>query len=204
MKTFILLIGVNGSGKSTIAKLLTEKYPNCLVDSEERAFDRKYLWKIDPDTHASIVTDAQILVEKWKSAPEEIIIVDRWYETYATDCKLPRTSIDEIERSIEEAGFRCYIVNLVIADDYEGMIWRLTHTKNYRNPDWWDPSRGSLEERAKKDLQCQEENRRFWEMSRLHYHEIYTTDMDWEKIVWKIEGILFPEWEKKNLESTET
>lgn len=161
MKIFFLLIGVNGSGKSTMAKLLTERYPNCLVDSEERAFDRKYLGKTDPGTHTSIVDDARTLVEEWKTAPEEIIIVDRWYETYATECELPRTSIDEIEKSIEKAGFHGHVINLIIADNYESMLQRLTHTKNHRDPNWWDPSRGPLEERAQKDLQCQEENRKF-------------------------------------------
>lgn len=161
MKTFLLLIGVNGSGKSTVAKLLTEKYPNSLIDSEKRAFDRKYMGKTDKNTHKSIVIDAKILLEQWKSTPEKLIVVDRWYETYVTDCKLPQTNVDEIEQSIEETGFRACIVNLIIADDYNTMLQRLEHTKNHRNPDWWDPTRGSLEERTKSDLTCQEENRKF-------------------------------------------
>jgi len=187
------LVGINGAGKTTVAGLLAKQMPGpVLLDAEKRAFDRRFLRtteaeRADPGLHAAIVAHCREVVAYWREHPARSIVVDRWYETYVTDSGLPDRHVREIEDAIVAAGFAVLLVNLVVAEDLAVLEARLAHTKAHRPAEWWDPSRGSIAERAASDLAAQRRNRQFCRASRFSHIEIDTTgrerSQEWSPVV---------------------
>jgi ABC-type oligopeptide transport system ATPase subunit len=194
-RNILYFIGVNGAGKSTLAHNIAERCKahggHVILDAEERAFDRKFMGRSDAETHHEIVSHCIALIDDWKRSTANLIIIDRWYETYITECGLKSEHVDEIEDALKESGFNIRLVNLVIGsdvrvDDYETMLARLVHTKAHRPVDWWDESRGTVEERARADCSYQALNKAFASNFPFASVTIATKDMDWDNYAQRI------------------
>lgn len=188
-RDILYLIGVNGAGKSTLAHKIADRCSahngHVIVDAEECAFNRKFMGRRDAATHREIVNHSIALIDDWKRSTANLVIVDRWYETYITECGLEPEHVVEIEDALKESGFNIRLINLVIGsdvryDDYETMHARLTHTKAHRPADWWDESRGTVEERARADCGYQALNRAFASNFAFSSETIATKGMDWD------------------------
>jgi hypothetical protein len=178
-----MLMGVNGAGKTTLAPLIAQTLDvPCILDCEERAFSRELaigVDKSDKQLHRRIVEHCKSMADAWKNDPADVVIVDRFYETYVTESGIGPTEINEIEEYIQSCGLHGLWINLVLPDDFEAMLARFMHTKNQRPDSWFDPSRGSVDERVEYDMRCQDVNRLMQYVSRFAYYEIDTSSMNW-------------------------
>ena len=169
-RDILYFVGVNGTGKTTLANMVANRCKanggSVILDAEHRAFDRRFMGRRDTVAHNEIVDSSLALIDEWKRSDANLVIVDRWYETYITECGLPLEYVVEIEGALKSSGFNVHLQHLVIgktvmSDDRETKLARLAHTKAHRPAEWWDESRGTLEERAEADCRYQSLNREF-------------------------------------------
>ncbi|MEI8396983.1 MAG: AAA family ATPase [Rhodospirillaceae bacterium] len=178
---FVLLIGVNGAGKTVLSRRLAAALPSAHVECDERAFRRRFIVpderKGAHDLNEAILKDCREIVDGWPPGADPVII-DRWFETYVECAGLPRDFVAEIERYIRSRGYTGLIVNLWI--DPAQMAQRLAHMKRHRLPEWWVEELGPIEDRARRDCISQVRDREFCEASIFQSAHIETTAMEWD------------------------
>jgi energy-coupling factor transporter ATP-binding protein EcfA2 len=183
-------VGVNGAGKSTLGKNIAGRCAahggKVIFDSERRAynaaFDRANAGRTDSAIHRQVVDGALALINEWKRSDANVVIVDRWYESY--DFQLPPACLEEIEAAIAASGFRMTLIHLVVgkdilSDDFATMSTRMTHTKANRPEAWWATGTGTFDERVQEECDYQSGYRRFCERAPFSTTTICTTAMDW-------------------------
>jgi len=152
-RELLYFIGVNGAGKSTLAKRLADRCIKhggiVIIDSENRAYNKEFdcanTGSTDQSVHRQVIDGAIALIEEWKRSDANLVIVDRWYESY--DIELSLSSLEEIEAALKSSGFRVRVVHLIVggsfsgADDFASMSARMAHTKANRPAAWWDTGR---------------------------------------------------------------
>ncbi len=196
-------VGVCGAGKTTLAKRLAARCRSYggkaigTIDWEphtadvdrhaERAFSREFdsinNEGSDPAIHGKIVQHSLDLIETWKRSDANLVLVDRWYESYDN---LPLECADQIEEALATSGFRVTVVNLTIAvpqasgSDFDAMCARIAHTRANRPPSWWTDDMGTLDEMARSECAFQGQYLDFQLRTPFSSIRIPTTDMDWE------------------------
>lgn len=201
----IHLIGICGSGKTTLAHQLADRctryggraistidYDPHISDherSEERAFNRE-LDRLnseakgrDPLIHQQIVARSLQQIVAWKQSHANIVLVDRWYESYDG---LPECCMDQIEAAIQDSGFRLCRILLVVAEDLSAygeceIRRRLLHTKEHRPESWWKTGPDSLNQWVREECDYQEQYRQFCRnrSKGVHLLMTLTTKMEW-------------------------
>lgn len=195
-------VGVCGAGKTTLATRLAARcmahggkaigtldWDPHTADCErqaERAFSREFD-RInnegnDPDIHTKIVQHSLGLIEAWKRSDANLVLVDRWYESYDN---LPAKCVDQIEGALAASGFKVTVVNLLVAGpragrtDFDSMCERIAHTRASRPASWWTKGMGTLDEMAHSECAYQESYQDFCRRSPFSGIQIPTNDMDW-------------------------
>lgn len=189
-RKLLYLIGVNGAGKSTLARRIAaaarEAGITVHVDSEQVAFDPAVDRALQPLPDAlarsAVLTRARQLVECWRTMPAELIVVDRWIESY--DVVLEQADVDTILAQLAVAGIALHPVHLVVgaderSDDIETMVERTRHNRAHRSEEWWALGEGSEEDRAAEECAYQAQYRRF-SAQLPSAITICTTVMDWD------------------------
>lgn len=201
-RDIIHFVGVCGAGKTTLANRLAARctshggkvigtldWDPHTADGDrhsERAFSREFdrisNEGSDPAIHDKIVQHSLGLIEAWKHSDANLVLVDRWYESYDD---FPAECTMQIEKALMESGFQVKVVNLVISEpkaagsDFDVMYTRLAHTKANRPATWWTPAMGTLEDMARAECDYQDSYRAFCRRSPFSGIRMPTTDMDW-------------------------
>jgi len=202
LRKILHFVGVSGAGKTTVGDrvggMCKARGKNVLTtidwdahqadceNSGKRAFNRAFMGRRDAAAHAEILEHSLRLIKQWEESEASVIIVDRWYETYIGECSLPPDTVRTIEKALQASEFETRIIHLVIGrdalkDDFDTMFARLAHTKDNRPSSWWDPTRGTLEERALADCRYQALDREFCRRGTFPVTTICTRDMDWDR-----------------------
>lgn len=202
-RDIVHFVGICGAGKSTLCGNLARRiegyggkvigtidYDPHTPDSERaaaRAFHRELDQRniaagcVDPDVHEAIVKHTLATLTQWVESDANVVLVDRWYESYDL---LPSEHISYIEAAIRSSGFRVHHVLLVVANsifgnDQASIRARLLHTKGTRPASWWETGPGSLELWVQDEQGCQDAYRLFVHRSPFGSLEINTSGMDW-------------------------
>jgi RimJ/RimL family protein N-acetyltransferase len=204
-RVIVHFVGVCGAGKSTLCKRLAERitqhggkvigtidYDPHTPDyqrTNERAFSRELDLRnidanfVDPDVHRDILVHTMGMLGSWMASDANVVLVDRWYESYD---HLPTEHIESIEDTIRFSGFQMRHVFLVIANDRNGndaesIHQRLLHTKGTRPDSWWNSGPDTIEEFVRGEQECQQTYRSF--VNRVEFPSVTmrTVDMDWDE-----------------------
>ena len=203
-RDIVHFVGVCGAGKSTLASRLAKRcvtfggkatgtidYDPHTSDHEradERAFSRELDRRNnaagghDPAIHREIVAQSLARLDAWKRLDTNVVLVDRWYESYD---HLPRNYLTEIETAIAASGFHFRRILLLVADGIQGdeegpMRQRLLHTKANRPESWWATGPVTLDDWVREECAYQDDYRHFCEQSRFPTMTLCTTAMAWE------------------------
>lgn len=190
-RKFIYLIGVNGAGKSTMAARLAAYCARfgitAHVDSEQTAFSPELdeqVSTMDPvRAEEYLLEQAGRLVEQWIASPAQVVVVDRWLESY--DVPITVAKLKALLKRLEDAGFELYPVLLAVGlspfeDGMQAMIERTELNKAMRTPEWWARGTGTVEERAAEEYAYQQQYRKFCASFRI-CQVLCTTDLDWNR-----------------------
>lgn len=198
-------VGVCGAGKTTLTNRLAarctahggkaigtldwDSHTAYGARQSERAFSREFdrisNEGSDPAIHDKIVQHSLSLIDAWKRSDANVVLVDRWYESYDN---FPQQCATQIQNALAESGFKVTVVNLVIAapqadgGDFAAMCARLAHTKANRPESWWTAGMGTLEDMARTECAYQDDYRAFCSRSPFSGIRMPTTDMDWDDL----------------------
>ena len=202
-RDIVHFVGICGAGKSTMCADLARRieghggkvigtidYDPHTPDHEaaaEHAFSRELDQRniaascLDPAVHEAIVRHTLATLTRWVESDANVVLVDRWYESYDL---LPPEHVSYIEAAIRSSGFRVHHVLLVVANsifgnDLEPIRARLLHTKGTRPASWWNSGPASLDAWAREEQACQDAYRVFVHRSPFGSLEINTLGMDW-------------------------
>jgi hypothetical protein len=202
-RDIIHFVGICGAGKSTLSSRLATRigqhggkvigtidYDPHTPDtarSAERAFSRELDRRnieaeyLDPLVHQEIVDHTLAMLGRWAESDANVVLVDRWYESYDN---LPSAHVEYIEAALRSAAFRIRHVLLVVADrvfgDEEPAIReRMLHTKGTRPTEWWDTGPGSLGAWVRDEQACQDNYRMFVHSSPFESVTLNTVKMAW-------------------------
>lgn len=200
-REIIHFTGICGAGKSTLSKRMADRImlhggkvigtidydPH--VPDHERAHDRAFSRELDqrniaagcndPAIHEAIVEHALESLNRWVSSDANVVLVDRWMESYDG---LSEGHISRIENAIVSSGFRMKHVLLIVGsanDESESVKTRMIHTRGARPPEWWSSGPASLDEWVREEVACQNAYRGFVQRSPFESITIDTTDMEW-------------------------
>lgn len=209
-------VGICGAGKTTLTNRLGKRcadHGGRIVGTidwdphtpdHERASDRAFSRELDqlnsaangadPAIHRRIVDHALTMIESWKNTDANLILVDRWYESYD---HLPRDCLDEIEAAINASGFRMRHVLLAVeagpnfappspANDAQSIRQRLIHTRSNRPNAWWETGPDSLDTWVQEECAYQADYYEFCKGSRFNTLSLNTNEMHWthyEKLI---------------------
>jgi len=214
-------VGICGAGKSTLSSRLAVRIANHggkvigTIDfdphtpdtdrSAERAFSRALDQRniktsySDPAVHQEIVDHTLGMLTRWTESDANVVMVDRWYESYDN---LPREHVKYIEAAIQSSGFRVHHVLLRVEDKPLGnaenaIRERLLHTKGTRPGTWWDSGPDSLEAWVKAEQAYQDEYDVFLQRSPFMSSWVRTTEMDWDRYEDDIvHGLIYRRWKE--------
>ena len=188
--TILHFVGVNGAGKSTLAlqvsRRLQRRGKTVIRDSEHYAynpaFDRTIARLSLEEARLRILDRAVSAIESWADVGADVVIVDRWHESY--DQELLPEQLSVIEAAVRNAGFALQLVHLVVgkdgqSDDFATMFARTAHTRANRPEAWWLRGEGTIAERTMAECAYQQVYRQFCARSPFPSATICTTDMDW-------------------------
>lgn len=202
-RDIVHFIGICGAGKSTLSSRLAARvalhggraigtidYDPHTPDTirlSERAFsrdlDRRNIEAdcSDPAVHQEIVDHTLATLRRWMESDANVVLVDRWYESYDN---LPRTHVEYIEAAIRSAGFRIHHVLLIVANGVFGneddaIRQRMLHTKRTRPEEWWATGPGSLDAWVRDEKACQDAYRLFVHRSPFGSITLNTARMEW-------------------------
>lgn len=198
-------VGICGAGKSTLCARIADHCRSAgaktigTIDydphtpdherAEERAFSRE-LDRLNmdagsnlPEVHGQIVQHCLDTLTRWKASDANVVLVDRWYESYDN---LPAESVRQIEDAIAASGFRMHHVLLLIGGPPETSVAdaierRLVATKKTRPGSWWPDYPARVREFAKEEAAYQVEYADFCKRGKFPYVWAYTDDMGWER-----------------------
>lgn len=202
-RDIIHFMGICGAGKSTLSSRLaarvtqfggkavgTIEYDPHTPDhlrANERAFSRELdqlniaAGYTNPAIHERIVDHTLSMLEQWARSDANVVLVDRWYESYDG---LPAEHVACIEAAIQSSGFRVHHVMLVVAkdvlsNDEEVVRKRMLHTKGNRPDEWWASGPDSLDTWVREEQEYQDEYRSFIYRSPFRFFTFTTRDMNW-------------------------
>lgn len=218
-RNILHFIGINGAGKTTLSNRLATRcelfggkairtidYHPHIPDHEhpdDRAFSRELdrlnneAGRSDSNIHQQIVKHSLAQIERWKASDANVVVADRWYESYDG---LPSACMDEIEDAIKTSGFRLVRVFLLVSqglgdDSYPVMKARLQQTQTQRGESW-EVGLG-LEELVREEMDYQEEYRQFC-LSRAGNAPLLartTTLMAWDEYEnWIADSLMHNKW----------
>ncbi|WP_186214440.1 hypothetical protein [Burkholderia gladioli] len=200
-REIIHFTGICGAGKSTLSKRIADRImmhggkvigtidydPH--VPDHERAHDRAFSRELDrrnmtagcndPAIHEAIVEHALESLSRWVSSDADVVLVDRWVESYDG---LRKDHISRIENAIVSSGFRMKHVLLTVggtSGESASVKARMLHTRGTRPPEWWNSGPASLDEWVQEEVACQNAYREFIQRSPFESITIDTTDMEW-------------------------
>lgn len=202
-RDIVHFVGICGAGKSTLASRLAPRitrhggrvigtidYDPHTPDSA-RAADRAFSRELDqrniesdfsdPTVHLAILDHTLASLNRWKESDANVVLVDRWYESYD---HLPSEHVERIESAIRESGFRMKHVLLLVdagnaGTENDAITQRMLHTKAHRPPGWWATGPGSLDEWVREERACQDAYSQFVRRSTFGSLQINTLRMDW-------------------------
>lgn len=220
-RDIVHFVGICGAGKSTLSSRLAARiarhgakvigtidYDPHTPDTDraaERAFsrdlDRRNIAAdcADPVVHQAIVDHTLDTLTRWMNSDANVVLVDRWYESYD---RLPPEHIQYIEAAISSSGFRVHHVLLLIEDKPLGNEdWvirdRLLHTKGTRPAEWWSNGPGDIEVFVKEEQAYQEQYGAFLARSPFDSMWVRTTEMEWERYEQDIvQGLTYRRWKR--------
>lgn len=212
-------IGINGAGKTTLSNRLATRcerfggkairtidYHPHIPDNEhpdDRAFSRELdrlnneSGRNDSSIHQQIVKHSLAQIERWKTSDANVVVADRWYESYDG---LPSACMDEIEAAIKASGFRLVRIFLLVSqglgdDAYSTVKHRLQQTKAQRCESWC--AEQDLEDLVREEMSYQEEYRQFC-LSRAGKAPLLartTTWMQWDEYEnWIADSLMHTQW----------
>lgn len=218
-RDIVHLVGICGAGKSTMASRLATRiadhggkvigtidYDPHIPDHErtaDRAFSRELDLRniaarcADPAVHDEIVAHSLAAIARWTDSDANVVLVDRWYESYDD---LPANHVKRIEAAISSSGLRvCHVLLLVEDKPLGNEAWvirdRLLHTKSNRPAEWWNSGPGTLEAFVKEEQACQEAYGAFLARSPFKSMWVRTTEMEWERYEEDIvQGLTYERW----------
>lgn len=202
-------VGICGAGKTTLANRMAKRCtahggqaigtidwdPHVAdhVRASERAFSREFdrlnndANGGDPGIHRQIVDHALALITSWEASNANLVLVDRWYESYD---HLPRGCVEEIEAAIKASGFRMQHVLLLVeggpnfappspSRNAKSIRERLLHTKAQRPVAWWATGPASLDAWVQEEGAYQDGYHKFCKASCFKTFSLNTREMDW-------------------------
>jgi|GEM_PF-4124456 len=208
VRVVVHLVGICGAGKSTLCKRLADRvvrhggkvigtidYDPHTPDHQrtnERAFSRELDRRnieanfLDPVVHRDIVAHTMTMLGSWMASDANVVLVDRWYESYD---RLPAEHIACIEDTIRGSGFQMRHFFLVVgkdsddreSNDADAIRERLLHAKGTRPASWWESGPDTLEEFVRGEQQCQQDYRAFVERVAFPSATMSTAEMNWKK-----------------------
>lgn len=212
-------IGINGAGKSTLSNRMAARcerfggkairtidYHPHIPDNQhpdDRAFSRE-LDRLNNEAgrnnfniHRQIVENSLAQIERWKASDANLVVADRWYESYDG---LPSACMDEIEAGIKASGFRLVRIFLLVSqglgyDSYPIIKARLQHTQTQRGESWCDGKK--LEEMVREEMDYQEEYRQFCvnRAGKVPLLARTTTKMSWDEYEnWIVDSLMHNQW----------
>lgn len=218
-RVILHFIGINGAGKTTLSNRMATRcerfggkairtidYHPHIPDNEhpdDRAFSRELdrlnneAGRSDSNIHQRIVTHSLAQIERWKASDANVVVEDRWYESYDG---LPSVCMDEIESAIKASGFRLVRIFLLVSqglgDDACSVIkTRLQNTKTQRGESW--VAGQDIEELVREEIAYQEEYRQFC-LSRAGKTPLLartTTKMAWDEYEdWIADSLVHNKW----------
>lgn len=202
-------VGICGAGKTTLANRLGRRCAShggkvigtidwCPHTPDvERASERAFSRELDrlnnasganSSVHQQIMGHSLALIESWKASDANLVLVDRWYESYD---HLPRACVEEIEAAIEGSGFLFRHVLLLVEGgpnftppspgrDVDSIRQRLIHTKAHRPDTWWATGPTSLDAWVQEEYAYQDSYRQFCKKSRFKTFSLNTREMFWD------------------------
>ncbi len=192
------LMGICGAGKTTLMARLSEAftaqgkqvlttldYDPAIADnlqSSSRAFSREldHLNNQPGGCADKIEEHALACLQQWQAASADVVLVDRWYESYDD---LPETVIARIERALLDSGLPILQVLLVVGGN---LASRMEYTKNHRSQSWWESGPATLAEWVKEESAYQEAYRQYCERSPFPTLVIDSQEMDWDSYLAQI------------------
>jgi len=227
-RIIIQFIGINGAGKTTLAERLARRcaghrVPH-ILDSEEHAYqpglDHYFQAKLEDSgqPHPDLVLECQMrivhealgMIERWRTSPARVIIVDRWFESY--DVQLTDLQRAGIEQAIQDAGFSVHIIHLVLGNSMVSdaqcrslIERRLTETRAQRGDAWWSRGVGTMADRVEQELAWQQRDITFAETASFELTRINTVNKQWDQyeliidVYTALQSRLFPEFADTHL-----
>lgn len=202
-RVLVLFAGVCGAGKTTLSTRLVERcrshggvasgtldWDPHVPDQHripERAFRRDLDLAMitsptDAEINRQIVDHSLTMIEQWKQSPANLIVVDRFVESYD---HLSAEDINEVQLAMAASGFTVIQVLLAIGletDNARAIAERMRVTKAHRPAEWWATTPGDADVFGADEAMCQANYRRYCANSRFPTAVVDTTTMDWNRI----------------------
>lgn len=228
-------VGICGAGKTSLCSQLaldlqkahipmmkTLDYDPDIPDDqrlEERAFSRLLDQQnnaqresgggkpsVSLETHQNITKHALNVLEAWQRSVAQVVLVDRWYESYDD---LSEESIAQIEKAILNSNFKVLRILLEIGPSKD--LWQqeatasslsdlngtpediknhLLETAKHRAKSWWPDFPNRLEAFSHEEWTYQQQYRAFCEKGPFAHLKITTNQKKWECYSRQILGAL--------------
>lgn len=194
-------MGVCGAGKTTLSQRIADRcrrYGGIAVGTvdwdphtadqdriAERAFRRDLDQAMsaapgDTAVHDAVVEHSLSMVDRWRRTQANLIVVDRFIESYD---HLEVVARARIQDALAAAGFSVLQVLLVVGglrvDRPHNMVRRLKDTRQHRPASWWATGPATIEMWAEEEASCQATYRAYCGGSIFRTLVIDSTEMSW-------------------------